>query len=233
MIATSTTSIHLDEFYRTLAKLEHILGGTRILSECNGKMEWPERGVYFFFEPGECRSADPSRLRVVRVGTHMVQRSKGSFWGRLRMHRGTEKGFGNHRQSVFRKHVGNAIMRRSKGEISVPTWANRRGKLQEDRQKEAFLEGQVSAYIGKMPFLWVSVPDAVGPHSDRSIIEKNAVGLLSGSCNPVDPPSRTWLGSFNYRHEIRNSGLWNVQYVNRKYEAGFLDVLAKHVEALT
>ena len=49
-----------------MEELEKIIGGKRTLSNCDGSMEWPKRGVYFFFEEGEFREND--ELRVVRVG---------------------------------------------------------------------------------------------------------------------------------------------------------------------
>ena len=50
----------LEAFYSTLRELEAGLG-PRVLCECTGRQAWPERGVYFFFEPGEFRLADPPR----------------------------------------------------------------------------------------------------------------------------------------------------------------------------
>ena len=43
-------------FYTILDTLEQKLGGKRLLANCNGRMKWPRRGVYFFFEPGENRT---------------------------------------------------------------------------------------------------------------------------------------------------------------------------------
>lgn len=45
----------LDRFYELLRRLEAVVGGTRTLAACDGRMGWPTRGVYFFFEPGETR----------------------------------------------------------------------------------------------------------------------------------------------------------------------------------
>ncbi len=53
---------HLQEFYRLLNDLEKSLGGKRLFKNCNGKLNWPERGVYFFFEPEEFRINNPSEL---------------------------------------------------------------------------------------------------------------------------------------------------------------------------
>lgn len=99
----------LDEFYRLLGVLRQRVGGCRKLHDCNGKSGWPERGVYFFFEDGEVRE-DGVTPRVVRVGTHAVSEgSQTSLWGRLATHRGHRDGTGNHRGSIFRKRVGEAL----------------------------------------------------------------------------------------------------------------------------
>jgi hypothetical protein len=103
----------LVRFYEILAALEKRLGGKRRLAECDGRMDWPERGVYFFFEPAEFRSNTGEGLRVVRVGTHGLKSGSGtSFWNRLSQHRGTMSGVGNQRASIFRHLVGAAIKQR-------------------------------------------------------------------------------------------------------------------------
>ena len=68
-------------FYEILEAQENKLGGKRTLANCNGHMGWPERGVYFFFEPGEYRSNSGAGMRVVRVGTHaLTEKSKTTLW---------------------------------------------------------------------------------------------------------------------------------------------------------
>ena len=101
----------LDRFYDLLDELEEKVGGRRRLGDCHGKMDWPERGVYFFFEPGEMRSVKISCSRVVRIGTHALKTgSSTALWKRISQHRGTKSsGGGNHRGSVFRKLAGDAI----------------------------------------------------------------------------------------------------------------------------
>lgn len=77
-------------------------------------MPWPERGVYFFFEPDERRDPDPTSQRVVRIGTHALgARSRTTLWKRLSQHRGTSNPRGgNHRGSIFRLLSGEALMNR-------------------------------------------------------------------------------------------------------------------------
>jgi len=116
---------HLEEFYGLLKDLEKSLDGQHLFKNCDGRLSWPKRGVYFFFEPGEYRTHNKNELRVVRVGTHMVSKgSKAPFWNRLKTHRRTEDGVGNHRASVFRLHIGDAMLKRSAGKFWLPSWGN-------------------------------------------------------------------------------------------------------------
>ena len=93
----------LTRFYVILDRLEQGVGGARRLSSSDGRMDWPTRGVYFFFEPGEVRTDSGDGPRVVRVGTHaLTTRSRTTLWNRLSNHRGTAgTGGGNHRGPSF------------------------------------------------------------------------------------------------------------------------------------
>lgn len=62
----------LTRFYALLDALEAGVGGAQRLAVCKRGMNWPERGVYFFFEEGEARTGSGSGRRVVRVGTHAL-----------------------------------------------------------------------------------------------------------------------------------------------------------------
>ncbi|MGA9350901.1 MAG: DUF6884 domain-containing protein, partial [Anaerolineae bacterium] len=210
---------HLDEFYDLLVKLRHGLGGSRILKDCTGRMPWPKRGVYFVFEPNELRASDILMQRVVRVGTHAVSRgSRSTLWSRLRTHRGRASGGGNHRSSIFRLHVGAAMIEKSAGGIAVPTWGKGQSAKTDTRTLETDLERRVSEYIGRMSILWLVVGDGPGPKNDRSFIEMNSIALLAGSDGPIDLASRNWLGRFSTHEAIRRSGLWNVNYVDDHYD---------------
>jgi hypothetical protein len=43
-------------------------------------------------------------------------------------------------------------------------------------------------------------------------------------------PSASWLGRDAQRAEITESGLWNVDHINDRYEPEFLQQLAEHVK---
>jgi hypothetical protein len=192
----------------------------------------PERGVYFFLDP--TTSNEEGQWRICRVGTHAVSLgSKSTLRARLRAHLGTRSGSGNHRGSIFRLHVGNALLRRDEREIatwgigSVAPPALRTSEVL--REAEARHEQQVSDYIGQLPVLWVAVPDEASPASERSIIERNAIALLSQDAQRSVMPANGWLGEHSPRREIRESRLWNLNYVDDDYARGFLAVLERAV----
>lgn len=224
----------ISRFYEILARLERRLDGTRRTAACNKRMDWPRRGVYFFFEEGERRSESGDSPRVVRVGTHaLTTTSRASLWDRLSQRRGsTKSGTGNHRGSIFRLIVGIALSWR--GDCPLPpTWgvgsdsgvAAR--KLDLDRMSvkdgEADLKRRVSAYIGDMPFLWLNVDDAAGPNSRRGYIERHSIAMLSNfNGQQIDPPSPSWLGRDCNRARVQRSGLWNSIHVDEDYDHCFL-----------
>ena len=214
---------HLADLYALLDTLREAIGGARRLADCSGRMAWPQRGVYFFMEDGENRSDSGTGPRIVRVGTHVVTaRSQTSLWNRLSQHRGqTKSGGGNHRGSVFRRHVGQALIaRRGDGPAS---WGAGGSAPASVRAAEQELERDVSSVIRAMPFLWLDIDDPPGPDSDRALIERNAIALLSNAGkDPLDPPSRTWLGRDSGNDRIARSGLWNVQHVDADYDPRFL-----------
>jgi hypothetical protein len=220
-----------NHFYLLLSELARRVGGSRMLRDCTGARDWPRHGVYFFFEDGEIR-ADGS-CRVVRVGTHaLIPTSRTTLWDRLSQHRGYLKGRnhggGNHRASVFRRHVGAALIRRGNWpEELLASWLDRHHPTQWT-EREDDIERAVSRYIGAMPFLWLGVPD----RADRGYIERNSIALLSCLAGCQDAPSAGWLGHDATRSEIRESGLWNVQRVYDRYDPAFLQLLAGLVQSL-
>jgi hypothetical protein len=218
------------KFYQALGQLAVMLSGPRVLRECRGADGWPRQGVYFFFEPGEVR-ADGSN-RVVRVGTHaLTATSRATLWGRLRQHRGHVGGRhpngGNHRGSVFRRHVGAAIIVREQlpGGL-LDSWLDRHGPRPGWAVQEAHVERAVSDHIAAMPFLWLSVPDRAG----RGYVERNSIALTSRLAEGTDQPSPRWLGRDAVRTEISQSGLWNVDHIRHHREPGFLDLLGQLVQ---
>ncbi len=230
-------------FYELLDRLAAQVGGSRLLEGCHAGLEWPRRGVYFFYESGEVRSGLETGPRVVRIGTHgLTDGSESTLWARLSQHRGSPRsGRGNHRGSIFRLMVGIALAKRCN--IPLPdSWgvASSAGgaaqRLGVDRatvnETEAGIEASVSEYIGRMPFICLNVNDPPGPRSRRGLIERNAIALLSSYCCPAaDGPSPEWLGQYSDRERVRFSGLWNSNHVDETYDPLFLDEMESLIDA--
>ena len=232
-----TSSQDLESLYGLLSELRSRVGGFRQLRDTNGRSGWPRRGVYFFFDEHETRGSGTG-LRVVRVGTHALRSgSRTTLWGRLHNHKGHEggrhPGGGNHRGSVFRFHVGAAMLTRS-GESSelLRSWIDRAGPSPEFAEAEHEVEHRVSRYIRDLPFLWVGVLDEPGPSSDRGMLESNSIALLSTEGFVVDPPRNDWLGHDAPSRAISQSGLWNVDHVGDRYDPAFLGRLEKYVSQI-
>ena len=166
---------------------------------------------------------------MVRVGTHGVSRgSKATLWNRLRTHRGTGDGVGNHRGSIFRLHVGAAISARNPN-VMVASWGVGQAADAKLRKTEEDLERRVSTHIGAMNILWLAIEDEASPSSDRAYIERNLIGMLVGKAGPADPPSADWLGGSRPDKEIQRSGLWNLEFLDYTYSPDCLDVLDEYV----
>ena len=232
----------INSFYEILRDLEDKLGGKRLIADCHGSMNWPKRGIYFFFETGEKRSSGPG-LRVVRIGTHAItQGARTTLWHRLRTHRGTLRGKraggGNHRGSIFRLHVGAAILQKEDLAERYPTWGVGLSASGEIKDREHPIEKKVSQHIRAMPFLWLKVDDAPGPQSQRVYFEQNLIALFSnysklGTSAAIDPPSANWLGLHCANVKVRRSGLWNSNHVTeQRWDSALLDELEAKVERL-
>ena len=184
----------------------------------------PKQGVYFFFDEGETTAFSRTIPRLVRVGTHGVSAgSTATLRNRLRTHFGTRNGFGNHRASVFRLHVGRAIIERDRLNEIFPNWGKGQSAPKEVTEQEAPLEIRVSEYIGKLRVLYIPIADAAGKGSMRATIERQFIALVTENICPVETSSPSWLGQFSDKATIRETGMWNVRDVGGNYDLRFLE----------
>jgi hypothetical protein len=220
-------------FYTLLHQLEERLGGYRTLTDATGRLGWPNRGVYFFTEPGEHRSASGVGPRIVRVGTHALKTGgQATLWNRLSQHRGSKRtGGGNQRGSIFRNLIGGSLL--EKRGVQLASWDVGMSAPVDVRKMEHDYECQVSLIIRAMPFLWLEVDDEPGPKSMRGHIERNSIALLSNSNDPTDVPSENWLGNWCRHPDVRRSGLWNSNHVHESHDPNFLGHLDRLVDKMT
>lgn len=228
----SEKSIHIEDvakFYDYIFNLAEETGGIRTFNECNGRMFWPQRGVYFIVDFHEKSLFSNGGPRIVRVGTHAVSKgSKSTLWKRLKTHKGVADGGGNHRGSIFRLHVGNAIKKREG--LECGTWGTGQNTSKEIREKEHFLEKLVSEYIGQLGIIVLDVDDPPSATSSRAYIEKNSIALLSSLNSSFNFSTINWLGNFSPRNEIIDSCLWNINYICSDYDPNFIQTLEHYID---
>jgi hypothetical protein len=216
-------------FYRVMTRLYRAQNGGIPFASTTGHLDWPTRGVYFLLEDTE-RNNKPFEFRITRVGTHAVSSgSRTTLWDRLATHRGVGNGSGSHRSSIFRLHVGRSIIA-SGGHANISTWGAGQVADRATRDDETTLEREVTKVIGRMRVLVVAIGDDPGPSSDRSYVERNAIGLLSRAAVLHPRKSRTWLGNWSASHKISTSGLWNLNHLYDVPDPQFVDVLEQYVD---
>ena len=179
----------LNKFYELINKLEKF----EFIDEFLKSEQKYSKGVYFFFDPAE--KINNGYNRIIRVGSHGLSgKSNSTLKGRLRQHKGFLNGGGNRRVSVFRRHVGNAIIKKE--------------NFDEKEVQDEVLEKMISDYINSLPLAVLLFEDDA---DKRRIFEKNSIRILS---NCSENFNKDWLGSFSIDEKISKSGLWNIQHVN-------------------
>jgi hypothetical protein len=215
----------LKRLYDALQRLSASRGGPHSFSSLKAT-DLPAFGVYFFFEPGEFRIDSGTGPRVVRVGTHAISgTSTTSVWSRLKQHRGNDDiSGGNHRGSIFRLLVGDAMQQRSMDDVK--SWGVGTNASRDVRAVERILEVDVSKYLRRMEVVVADVPDRV----ERQALETCAIALLSNYKKaPIDAASAAWLGQYSTRDKVRRSALWNNRDVERSYDPYSLRILERIV----
>jgi hypothetical protein len=184
--------------------------------------ELPRNGVYFFYESGEYCGHPNGKPRIVRVGTHR----DGNFRSRIAEHfllneqkmAFTQDQPGPHERSIFRKHIGRALLTKS-GDPYLTVWemdfttratrtANRHLR---DISKEVAIEREVTEVLRQtFSFRFIEVADQMQRMGSQGL-ERALIGTLA-SC-PLCCPSDGWLGRYSPKARIRETGLWLIQHL--------------------
>lgn len=166
-----------------------------------------QNGLYVLFESGEkFEGLD----RIVRIGTHTGQNN---LVKRLSEHFLRP----NKDRSVFRKHIGRAILVRDNDHELLTHWnidltsKKSREKWEGKIDKTAIqvVENKVSDYM-KNHFSFTVIP--IENKEKRLFFETGIVATVLQS--PSFYPSPNWLGKFATQAKIRDSGLWQIQGQN-------------------
>lgn len=214
---------HLRSIYGLLSQaIER--GDSFLLAELSTR-SLPRKGVYIFLDDAELNFLGDCP-RIVRIGTHGVSAgSKSTLRNRLRNHLGTAEGGGNHRGSIFRLHVGQALLTRDGRHRDFPSWGSGQDAPLEVRGSESVLEREVGQYLRRLRVVVIELDDPSSKKSLRAYVESNLIALLTEGGAPLDVPNPNWLGKWADADAIRSSGLWNVRDVGRRYDARAISLL--------
>lgn len=117
--------------------------------------------------------------------------------------------------------------------LSCPSWGCGSSALAPIREQEREAERWVSKVMGRLEVVWLDVPDPPGPESERGVIERGAIALLSNAGrSPLDRASRPWLGNACPRERVRASGLWNQNHVDEAYDPAFLQLMDARIHTM-
>lgn len=209
--------------YRDLKQLYNLIslargsGRTFLLRDLS-KQKLPARGVYIFVDLSE-HNFNQTPGRIVRIGTHAVSEgSKSTLKTRLRQHFGLADGTGNHRGSIFRLHVGRALLEKDAMRDQLQSWGSGQHAPSEIRALESRHEIRVSEYLRELEVYVLHIDDAPNKNSLRAAVERQLIALCSEELHPIDRASENWLGRYSPMQSIVKSGLWNLRDVGRKYE---------------
>lgn len=202
--------------YALISKIRH--SKKSFLLRDLSKIKLPQRGVYIFIDLKEKNFLGESG-RIVRIGTHAVSEgSKSTLKNRLKNHLGHNDGTGNHRGSIFRLHVGRALIEKEKLTHRFKSWGEGQHAPNEIIESEKEHEKRVSEYLRELEVVILNIEDIPSKNSLRALVESQLIALCSENLQPIDSSTESWLGRYSPMESIVKSGLWNLRDVARKYE---------------
>lgn len=166
-----------------------------------------KNGLYILFENGENYDKYD---RIVRVGSHdadnrLIKRLRDHFLSKRQ------------RKSIFRKHIGRCLLNNRKDDY-LNAWNKPFNKIT-DKEKyknivnleyEKQYEELITTHIRTN--LSFAVIPKVYEQSDRDRLEEGLIASLAQSDLKIS--STNWLGNEHPDSKIRQSKIWNIEYLN-------------------
>jgi len=169
----------------------------------------PRNGIYCFYEDSEVCS-HTGRPRIVRVGIHG---ERATLRKRLKQHYEL-----NREGSVFRKHLGTALLKK-KGHTDEEITEWRKGRRSQRWSDFKDTEDEIKQLLQSKFFFRVISVDSV---DEREVLEEKLIASLA-AC-PQCEPSEDWLGRFAWNEKVRRSGLWNSDHVDSENKMNSKDL---------
>jgi len=163
-------------------------------------------GIYVLFEKGEKYLGMD---RIVRIGSHD---GKDRLVKRLGNHFKSK----NQRRSVFRKHIGRSFLNQSEDDY-IDSWNKPFKSIDDklkykdlvDREYESKYEEMITDHI-QSNMTFTLIPKIYNKEI-RHRIESGLIASLNQSDSKSS--SKSWIGNFHPDSRIRNSKLWNIEYL--------------------
>lgn len=203
--------------------LHHKIDALPLFSYPFDLISLPTNGIYFFYERGEISGHNSEKQRIVRVGTHR----DGNFRSRIAQHfllderkmAFTKDQPPPHDRSVFRKHIGRALLNRARDpylsvwgkiDFTTPKIRNTKGHLR-DISKEVAIEQVVTQTLRQeFSLSYIEIQDEAQRMGSQGL-ERALIGTLA-RC-PQCRPSAHWLGRYHPDPRISTSGIWLVHHL--------------------
>lgn len=164
-------------------------------------------GLYVLFEKGESYNGFD---RIVRIGSHD---GKNRLLKRIKDHFLTSE----QRKSIFRKHIGRCLLTIENDDY-IENW-NKPFKKKTDKVKnkdfvdleyEKTYENLITTYVCEN--LSFTLIPRIYDSKKRDRIEEGLIASLAQSTKRTSLD--TWLGNNHPDKRIRNSKIWNIEYLN-------------------
>jgi len=166
-----------------------------------------KNGIYILFENGEYfKGLD----RVVRIGSHT---GNNRLFTRINEHYNKD----DHRDSIFRKHLGRCFLTINKRTDYIENW-NLKIKKRADKEKnyhridwdiEKEYEQIITKYI-RSNFSFVVIPDLTN-ENERLRLEKGLIATFAQAKEKES--SEDWIGNKHPDKKIRDYKLWNIHHL--------------------
>jgi hypothetical protein len=155
--------------------------------------EIPRNGIYVFYQDRESiRISNKNYDRIVRVG---INRDNGNFQDRLHNHFKSNSLKG----TIFRRHLANAFINRDFKNQSI-------GSLS-DGVRNKIIEN-MGLVIETVSFSFIEI-------SEKRVREKFEKGIIATIAqSSLNHPSMKWIGNNHPNSKIKESGLFNIHYLN-------------------
>lgn len=166
-----------------------------------------KNGIYILFENGEYFKG---LARVVRIGSHT---GYNRLFTRINEHFIKD----DHRDSIFRKHLGRCFLTINKRTDYIDNW-NLKIKKRVDKEKnyhrinwklEEEYEKLITKYI-RSNFSFIVIPNLTN-ENERLRLENGLIATFAQAAEKTS--SENWLGNYHPDKKIRDYKLWNIYHL--------------------